>query len=87
MNKLKNLIKWAEKRGIEGPVDLSENHDKYLWEYPEYLTTKEVTEILGVSRQLIWWYCKTGVLKSVQFKPRGRHHFLQSEILAFRDGK
>lgn len=26
------LAKWAEKEHIQGPKDLSENHDKYLWD-------------------------------------------------------
>jgi len=32
---LLGLIDWAEKNQIEGPKDLSENHDKYLWEKPK----------------------------------------------------
>ncbi len=26
------LGKWAEKEHINGPKDLSENHDKYIWD-------------------------------------------------------
>jgi len=25
------LAKWAEEEHIKGPKDLSENHDKYIW--------------------------------------------------------
>lgn len=32
---LLGLIDWAEKKNIAGPKDLSENHDKYLWENDE----------------------------------------------------
>jgi len=26
------LAKWAEQEHIKGPRDLSENHDKYIWD-------------------------------------------------------
>lgn len=26
------LAKWAEQEHIKGPKDLSENHDKYIWD-------------------------------------------------------
>lgn len=25
------LAKWAEEKHVQGPKDLSENHDKYIW--------------------------------------------------------
>lgn len=32
---LLSLIDWAEEKKIEGPEDLSQNHDKYLWSKTE----------------------------------------------------
>jgi hypothetical protein len=30
-----SLLEWAEKKDFKLPADLSEKHDKYLWEKPE----------------------------------------------------
>jgi hypothetical protein len=32
---LLSLLAWAEKQNFNLPADLSEKHDKYLWEKPE----------------------------------------------------
>jgi hypothetical protein len=32
---LLSLLEWAEKQDFKLPADLSEKHDKYLWEKPE----------------------------------------------------
>jgi hypothetical protein len=32
---LLSLLEWAEKQGFKLPADLSEKHDKYLWEKSE----------------------------------------------------
>ena len=29
------LLAWAERQNLDLPSDLSEKHDKYLWEKPE----------------------------------------------------
>lgn len=53
----------------------------------ETIQRQEVAKILGISIQGVDRYRKAGYFKSVQYTPRGFHHYYRSEILAFRDGK
>lgn len=54
---------------------------------PELLTTKEVQEILQVSRPTIYRMIKSGDIKEIQYTLGGKKQFRKSEIKNFIDNQ
>lgn len=83
-NKINSIISYMD---IEGLKDLLYHLDNLPPTMPELLTTKEVQEILQVSRPTIYRMIKSGDIKEIQYTLGGKKQFRKSEIKNFIDNQ
>ena len=51
------------------------------------LSRQQVADILGVTIVQVWRYTKKGYLKNIQYIPKGKRYYFESEVMAFKAGK
>lgn len=50
------------------------------------LTLTEVEKMLDVTRIQLYSYIKEGILKTVQYKPGGRHRVRMEDVMKLKNG-
>jgi len=83
-NKINSIISYMDNEGLK---DLLYYLDNLPPTMPELLTTKEVQEILQVSRPTIYRMIKSGDIKEIQYTLGGKKQFRKSEIKNFIDNQ
>lgn len=84
INKIVSIIMYWDNEELK---DLLYHLDNLTPTMPELLTTKEVQEILQVSRPTIYRMIKSGDIKEIQYTLGGKKQFRKSEIKNFIDNQ